>query len=90
MKKATVNEVHEAKMRAQACIRWGRRGRMIRRLDKGMILFKDDKGVYRKIKELGQWKKRLIDKLAFFTWLADMAQKAKYQKNADWSKGAQK
>ena len=71
MKKAAVNEMHEAKMRVQACVRWKRRGRMQRRLDKGVILFKDETGTYREIKELGLWKKTLINKLACFTWLAE-------------------
>lgn len=71
MKKATVNEMHEIRMRVQALVRWKRRGRMVRRLEKGMTLFKDETGAYRKVKELGAWKKRLIDKLVFFTWLAE-------------------
>lgn len=53
MKKAAVNEMHEIKMRVQACVRWKRRGRMVRRLEKGMVLFKDETGAYRKVKDLG-------------------------------------
>lgn len=71
MKKATVNEMHEIRMRVQACVRWKRRGRMVRRLEKGMVLFKDETGAYRKVKDLGVWKKRLVDKLVFFTWIAE-------------------
>lgn len=89
MKKATVNEIHEVRMQVLARIKWGRRARMARRLNKGVNLFKNENGVYMQFKLLGRWKKNLIEKLTFFAWLKYMEQKAKCHKESDRSEGVQ-